>query len=233
VQAIRSKKIGILFSGGLDSTILLKEISVNRSDDSVLFVLSGLKRKNDEHRIINLVERIDADAEIIFFDVKEQKDISINRKRIQKDLDLEVVYHGKIKDSNSAPRKTGIFHNGVMRPYQYHDKKYIKSLYDKYDCHDLVKLTHSCEEFPACGKCSQCKDREIFTRVELTNKHKEAYRQFYMVKGHVNTSPETAMNSYESYFKRLWREGSDGAPLYDYDVGFEESWQEVLKKYSK
>ena len=54
---------------------------------------------------------------------------------------------------------------------------------------------------------------------------KEAYRVFWMVKGHINTSPETALSSYNSYFKRLWKDGSNGAPLYDYEQGFEEAYQ--------
>ena len=41
---------------------------------------------------------------------------------------------------------------------------------------------------------------------------KEAYRLFWMVKGHIDCSDETALQSADSYFKRLWRAGSDGAP---------------------
>ena len=34
--------------------------------------------------------------------------------------------------------------------------------------------------------------------------YKECCRLFYMVKGHLNTSPETIRSSYNGYFKRLW-----------------------------
>ena len=36
------------------------------------------------------------------------------------------------------------------------------------------------------------------------NKIKEAYRIFFLVKGHLNCSEETALSCYNSYFKRCW-----------------------------
>tara|TARA_B100001093_G_C26094112_1_gene704006 strand:- start:37 stop:258 length:222 start_codon:yes stop_codon:yes gene_type:complete len=53
---------------------------------------------------------------------------------------------------------------------------------------------------------------------------KEAYRMFYMVKGHLDITDEHAYSSYNSYFRRLWRDGSDGAPLYNYDSDFQVAW---------
>ena len=41
---------------------------------------------------------------------------------------------------------------------------------------------------------------------------KEAYRLFYMVKGHLNATPATVLGSAEGYYKRLWYSGSNGAP---------------------
>lgn len=55
---------------------------------------------------------------------------------------------------------------------------------------------------------------------------KEAYRIFWMVKGHLNVSKSTALACYDGYFKRLWYEGCGGAPLYVYEEGFEEAWAE-------
>jgi len=54
--------------------------------------------------------------------------------------------------------------------------------------------------------------------------HKEAYRMFWLVKGHLNTNDKTAFASKDSYFKRLWIDGSNGAPLSLYEEGFEEAY---------
>lgn len=54
---------------------------------------------------------------------------------------------------------------------------------------------------------------------------KEAYRLFFMVKGHLDATPETVLGSAEGYFKRLWYDGANGAPLYDYAEQFEVAWR--------
>ena len=54
---------------------------------------------------------------------------------------------------------------------------------------------------------------------------KEAYRIFFLVKGHIDISDEQAYSSYNSYFKRLWFAGSNGAPLYEKEDRFEEAWE--------
>jgi hypothetical protein len=64
----------------------------------------------------------------------------------------------------------------------------------------------------------------------LRNDLKEEYRIFYMVKGHLDASPNTVISSYNSYFNRLWRDGADGAPLYEYDENFEQEWR---KRYEQ
>ena len=54
---------------------------------------------------------------------------------------------------------------------------------------------------------------------------KEAYRLFFMVKGHLKCTRETALQSADGYFKRLWADGCNGAQLYDYEEQFEEAWK--------
>ena len=60
---------------------------------------------------------------------------------------------------------------------------------------------------------------------------KEAYRIFFLVKGHIDISDEQAYSSYNSYFKRLWFAGSNGAPLYEKEDLFAEAW--AAKKNEK
>jgi hypothetical protein len=67
----------------------------------------------------------------------------------------------------------------------------------------------------------------------LRNDLKEEYRLFYMVKGHLDATPETVVSSADGYFKRLWTDGSNGAPLYDYEAQFEEAWRKRQNGYFK
>lgn len=57
---------------------------------------------------------------------------------------------------------------------------------------------------------------------------KEAYRLFWIVKGHIAESDQTALDSYDGYFKRMWIDGSNGAPLSDYEEGFEIAWNKKM-----
>ena len=48
-----------------------------------------------------------------------------------------------------------------------------------------------------------------------------------MVKGDLRkVTPQTIEGSYNSYFRRLWVAGSNGAPLANYEVGFEENYEQ-------
>tara|TARA_B100000676_G_C17816237_1_gene700177 strand:+ start:22 stop:231 length:210 start_codon:yes stop_codon:yes gene_type:complete len=60
---------------------------------------------------------------------------------------------------------------------------------------------------------------------------KEAYRIFFLVKGHLDATEETVMSSYNSYFRRAWQSGCDGAPHYEKEDRFEEAW--AAKKNEK
>jgi len=53
---------------------------------------------------------------------------------------------------------------------------------------------------------------------------KEAYRLFYMVKGHLNTDHNTILSCADGYFKRLW--GNHEACYHE--EGFEEAYQKRL-----
>lgn len=54
--------------------------------------------------------------------------------------------------------------------------------------------------------------------------YKECCRLFYMVKGHLNTSPETIRSSYNGYFKRLWYNNE----AYIKEEGFEKAYKEHI-----
>jgi hypothetical protein len=56
---------------------------------------------------------------------------------------------------------------------------------------------------------------------------KEACILFWLVKGHLNTSEETIMSSYNGYFKRLW--GNNERTEYGME-GFEEAYKKKVNE---
>ena len=51
--------------------------------------------------------------------------------------------------------------------------------------------------------------------------HKEAFRLFWMVKGHLNCTYDTALNCYDGYFKRCWH----NEEAWVHEEGFEEAYE--------
>ena len=58
---------------------------------------------------------------------------------------------------------------------------------------------------------------------------KEAYKLFWLVKGHLNTNHATIMASADGYFKRVWY-GLEGEDLSIWLEGFEEAYAAVKEK---
>ena len=53
---------------------------------------------------------------------------------------------------------------------------------------------------------------------------KEAYRLFWIVKGHFNATEQCILDCYDSYFKRVWY----NEEAYLHEDGFEEAYQKVI-----
>ena len=54
---------------------------------------------------------------------------------------------------------------------------------------------------------------------------------FWLVKVHLGChtwSDEGIIKMHDSYFRRLWIAGCNGAPLYEYEEGFEEAYEEII-----
>lgn len=53
--------------------------------------------------------------------------------------------------------------NTFYSPFKIVDKKFIAAMYDKFNLHELAKLTDSCEKVPgghACGECWWCMEKK-------------------------------------------------------------------------
>lgn len=62
--------------------------------------------------------------------------------------------------------------------------------------------------------------------MSIYNHEKEAYRLFWMVKGHLDAPHKTILESANGYFKRMWY-NEEG---YLHDEGFEEAWEKIQNK---
>jgi hypothetical protein len=66
-------------------------------------------------------------------------------------------------------------------------------------------------------------------RRELMATLKDAYRAFWMIKGHLNVSEATVLGTYEGYFRRLWY----NEEAYLHAEGFEEAYNKMETRREK
>ena len=57
----------------------------------------------------------------------------------------------------------------------------------------------------------------------MNTSRKDAYRLFWMIKGHLNASEETILSTYDGYFKRVWY----NEEAYIHTEGFEEAYNNL------
>jgi|TARA_B110000908_G_scaffold172196_1_gene238272 hypothetical protein len=55
---------------------------------------------------------------------------------------------------------------------------------------------------------------------------KEAYRLYWLVKGHINPDENTVLSSADSYFRRLWNNNEASI----HEEGFEEAYNQFRQK---
>ena len=57
----------------------------------------------------------------------------------------------------------------------------------------------------------------------MTVTRREAYRMFWIVKGHFNTTEQCIFDCYDGYFRRMWNNNE----AYIHEEGFEEAYNKL------
>jgi 7-cyano-7-deazaguanine synthase in queuosine biosynthesis len=170
------KITNLLFSGGMDSTILLyllaKEIHQNNYDIKISCVAFGASTNRKNLSII-----IDYIKNKFLVDIKLTK---IKRKQWIRDIVKSlldtyegVIYSGcnkviidkftptKYIPNDTPPVRGDPYNEFHLRPFINMDKVELMNIYIEEDILDLLKITHSCgtmvEEH--CGECYFCMER--------------------------------------------------------------------------
>jgi len=170
------KVTNILFSGGMDSTILLyllaKEIRQNNHDIKIICNAFGSSiNKKNLLPIINYVrDKFSVDVQLI----------KIRKMQLIRDIVKSIfeVYRGVVYSGcnkvitdkftptkyipNDTPPVRGPAYNEFhLRPFIDMDKVELMNIYIEEDILDLLKITHSCGTMSEshCGECYFCMER--------------------------------------------------------------------------
>jgi len=178
-----ARKIGLLISGGLDSSLMLylitKEIKEKNSNVEFITYTVEQELKGTVHhtkKIINIIEELNnisitniivgashahTDYEIIYGTLD-----ALNRERKSNQV-LDVLYLAstkvpeELKNVNGAPRRDGRNIFSVVQPWSTVNKDEIVSYILKNNLLELVKNSHSCTMISNkhCGECWNCIER--------------------------------------------------------------------------
>ena len=170
------KVTNILFSGGMDSTILLyllaKEMHQNNYDIKIICNAFGSSRtKKNLIPIIHYIKnKFPVDIQLV-----KIKKLNWIRDVVKNLLDVYggVVYSGcnkvitdeftptKYIPHDTPPVRGSAYNEFHLRPFINMDKVELMDIYIQEDILDLLKMTHSCGTLPEdhCRECYFCMER--------------------------------------------------------------------------
>jgi 7-cyano-7-deazaguanine synthase in queuosine biosynthesis len=170
------KVTNLLFSGGMDSTILLyllaKEIHQNNHDIKIICNAFGssVNKKNLPPIIDYIKDKFPVNIRL----VKIRK-LNLIRNIVKNILDMYggVVYSGcnkviidkftptKYIPNDTPPVRGEPYNEFHLRPFINMDKVELMDIYIKENITDLLKITHSCGTMADghCGECYFCMER--------------------------------------------------------------------------
>jgi 7-cyano-7-deazaguanine synthase in queuosine biosynthesis len=170
------KVTNILFSGGMDSTILLyllaKEIHQNNHDIKIICNAFGSSRT--KKNLIPIIEYIENKFSVDVQLIKIRK-TQLIRNIVKNLLDIYdgIVYSGcnkvitdkftptKYIPNDTPPVRGPAYNEFHLRPFIDMDKVELMNIYIEESILDLLKITHSCGTMPNghCGECYFCMER--------------------------------------------------------------------------
>jgi hypothetical protein len=173
-------RVGIMLSGGMDSTLLLYLLAKN-IDNIITFTIP--KTDGAKHYVQPIIDWVNQKLDK---QVKKPKFIgnpliyhaniiNVALKSIETDYDI-LYFAGNVYPDDilpGGPTRVRRNHPKHRQPFFDCYKTDIVQAYVRYDIMDLVELTHTCteREFGRCNTCWQCRERIwAFSELQIEDK---------------------------------------------------------------
>jgi hypothetical protein len=162
-----SSKIGIFFTGGVESTLLLYELSKFSKKIQLYTVLRPYVNLERIKNIINYINSFNGVAVDFLFTIPTKGDVYDGGKtfirwaRHLADVEVDALYIGSNEHMEHLPKRQYLNHSKIILPFKGLQKDRIVEMYKNEGLIDLLNMTHSCfiETIEHCGRCIGCIER--------------------------------------------------------------------------
>jgi len=160
-------KVGLFFTGGVESTLLLNRLS---KEDNVLQLYTVLDPSINLDRIENIVTYINGNNNVsVNFpftipvkNTKEDKDRTFIRWALHlAKVEVDMLYIGSNEHMDHLPKREYLNNNKIVLPFKGLQKDRIIEMYKNEGLLELLNMTHSCfiDKISHCSKCIGCVER--------------------------------------------------------------------------
>jgi tRNA(Ile)-lysidine synthase TilS/MesJ len=191
IELQENKHIGVMFSGGADSSILLyllHKYNIEHNKNCRIVPYSVSRRTGTIIHTSNVLNYLKNYfklelPDVIYVgdpDVHHSKFVWTGIKEVYRKYKADIIFTGTTKNPDIQldttflyPAREDTVHFSMFcHPFFEIDKTSIISLYFENNIEEMLKLTHSCsiEVTGRCNKCFFCKEREwAFSKLGLTD----------------------------------------------------------------
>lgn len=159
--------VGLFFTGGVESTLLLHQLS---KQDAVLQLYTVLNPYINVERMQQIISYVNMNNKVT---VNFPFTIPLKNPETDKDrtfirwarhlaqVEVDMLYIGSNEHMDHLPKRQYLIHDKIIMPFKGLQKDKIVEMYKHEGLTELLKMTHSCfiDSTDHCGKCIGCIER--------------------------------------------------------------------------
>lgn len=159
--------VGLFFTGGVESTLLLHQLSTEHDVLQLYTVLNPYINMERIHHIVSYVNMNNNVAVNVPFTIplknpETDKDRTFIRwARHLAKVEVDMLYIGSNEHMDHLPKRQYLIHDKIHMPFKGLQKDKIVEMYKNTGMTELLKMTHSCfmDRITHCGNCIGCIER--------------------------------------------------------------------------
>lgn len=161
------KPVGLFFTGGVESTLLLYQLSKDIGEINLYTVTNPYINLDRIETIVSYVNELCGVKNVTPFLIPWNKDTGdrtfIRWARHLASVELSKLYIGSNERMDHLPKRKYVEHENILIPFRHLKKDEIVKTYVENSMLELLFLTHSCfsDKNTHCNMCQGCEERQL------------------------------------------------------------------------